>query len=160
MCDDEPLPPHPTSEANASTISGATRLGNRFRFRRNSHPEPNINASQASGGAAGGNPIGETLLAVEPIVPTVTVTVCAVLPICTGELDRPQVGGGVTVGLMLQVRLALPLNPPTAANEMLNVAFCPAEMVCEVWDPDAGAIVKSGGVAFVFVELRSTKRVD
>lgn len=59
---------------------------------------------------------------------------------------------------MLQVRPALLLNPPTDANEMLNVAFCPAEMVCEVGDPDAGAIVKSAGVAFV--ELSSTNIVD
>jgi hypothetical protein len=105
-----------------------------------------MNASQASGDAAGGNPIGEILLAVEPVVLTVTVTVCAVLPTWTDELDRPQVGGGATVGLMLQVRLALPLNPPTAANEMLNVASCPAEIVCEVGDPDAGATVKSAPV--------------
>jgi hypothetical protein len=59
---------------------------------------------------------------------------------------------------MLQLRFIPPLNPPTPLSARLNVAFCPAEMVCEVGDPDAGATVKSGGVTFV--ELRSTNIVD
>jgi len=59
------------------------------------------------------------------------------------KLNRLRVAGGVTVGLTPQVRLTLPLDPPTDANERLNVAFCPEKMVCEVDDPGAGAIVKS-----------------
>jgi len=145
VCEDEAPPPHPAHDANASTTSGAARPGSRFRFRRNSHPAPTASAVHARGIAAGGKPTGDSVPVVTgAVVATVTVTVCAVLPICTDELDRLQVGGGVTVGLMPQVRLTLPLNPPTDANERLNVAFCPAEMVCEVGNPDAGPTVKSG----------------
>jgi hypothetical protein len=35
---DEPLPPHPTQDANASMTIGKARVGSRLRLRRNNHP--------------------------------------------------------------------------------------------------------------------------
>jgi hypothetical protein len=64
------------------------------------------------------------------VVPTVTVTGCAVLPlICTEELEKPHVGAGLTGGLRLQLRLTVPVNDPDGVTTKLNIALCPALMV-------------------------------
>jgi hypothetical protein len=81
------------------------------------------------------------------VVPTVTVTDCDPLPvICTEEVDKPQVGAGVTDVLKLQLRVTAPTKDPDGAIVRLNVASCPALMACEVGDPDAAPIVKSDAV--------------
>jgi hypothetical protein len=75
----------------------------------------------------------------------VTVTDWLVVPlICTDELERLQVGGEVTAGVIAQLRFRVPVNPATGVSAKLNVALCPALTVFEVGDPDGGAIVKSG----------------
>lgn len=79
------------------------------------------------------------------VVPTFTVTVCVPLPlICTELLDKLQVGAGETTGVIAQVRFTVPVNDPVPANARLKLAVCPALMVCEVDEPDAAAIEKSG----------------
>lgn len=80
------------------------------------------------------------------VVPTVTVIDCAALPlICIEELDRVQVGGGVTAGVIPHFRLTVPVNDPEGARDKVNVALCPAFTVSEVDDPLAAEKVKSGG---------------
>lgn len=82
------------------------------------------------------------------VVPTVTFTSCAPLPlICTEELDRPQVGAGVTAGVMTQPKFTVPLKESVGAMTKLKFAVFPALTVWEVGDPEAGPIVKSGGAS-------------
>jgi hypothetical protein len=53
------------------------------------------------------------------VVPTVTVTDCAELPlICTVEVERPHVGAGDATGVITQERFTVPLN--AASGAMLN----------------------------------------
>jgi hypothetical protein len=79
------------------------------------------------------------------VVATITVTDCVPLPlICTDELERLQVGAGLTTGVMAQLRLTVPVKAPDGVTTKLNVAFCPALISSEVGDPDAGVILKSG----------------
>ena len=79
------------------------------------------------------------------MVATFTVTDCVPLPlIWTEELDRPQVGAGVTAGVMAQLRFTVPVNPPSGANARLKLAVWPAVMVWEVGEPDAEVAEKSG----------------
>ena len=62
--DGEPLPPHPTENANASTITGAARTGGRLRFRISDHPE----ASSVSGQIRGIGPVGKLTGGTNPVV--------------------------------------------------------------------------------------------
>jgi len=79
---------------------------------------------------------------------TVTVTGCAELPlICTEELEKLQVGAGVAIGLMLQLRLTAPLKDSDGLTTKRNFALCPTLMVCEADDPDPAPTLKSGAVA-------------
>lgn len=64
--------------------------------------------------------------------------------ICTEELDRVQSGAGDTTGVMLQLRLTVPLNDPVGARARVNFALCPALMVSEFDDPLTGPRVKPG----------------
>jgi len=80
-----------------------------------------------------------------PVVPTVTVMDWLPLPVSfTDEVDKLQVGAGVTAGVMLQFRLTVPVNDPEGATSKLNFALCPGLMVWEVGEPEAGLNVKSG----------------
>jgi hypothetical protein len=66
----------------------------------------------------------------EAVVPTVTVTGCALLPLtCTEELDKVQVGAGVTTGVMTQLKLTSPVNDPEGVMTKLKLAVCPALIV-------------------------------
>jgi len=88
------------------------------------------------------------------VVSTVAVTGWLPLPvICTEEFDKLQVGAGVTDGVMAQLRLTVPVNPPDGVTSKLNFALCPALMVCEVGDPEAGPIVKSGAACTTSVTV-------
>jgi hypothetical protein len=81
---------------------------------------------------------------VDATVATVTVTGCDPLPaICTEELDRLQVGAGVTTGVMPQVRLTVPLNDPVGARTRLKLAVCPALTIWDVGEPEAAPTAKS-----------------
>ena len=78
-------------------------------------------------------------------VPTVTVTGWAALLISTDELDKLQIGAGFTAGVMLQLRLTVPLNEPEGRISKLKCALCPGLMVWEVGAPGAAPMRKSGG---------------
>jgi hypothetical protein len=60
------------------------------------------------------------------------------------ELERAQVGAGVSVGVMAQLRFTVPENDPVGAKAKLKLAVCPALMVWEVGDPEPAPMVKSG----------------
>ena len=93
--------------------------------------------------------MGDSIAAVEgAVVPTFTVTDCGVVPlICSEGLDKLQVGPSVTVGVTAQLRLTVPLNMPDPAKLRLKLAVCPALMVCDVDDPEAGEMLKPGAAA-------------
>ena len=56
-----------------------------------------------------------------------------------------HVGAGVTVGVIAQLRLTVPVNDAIGASARVKLAVCPALMVCDVGDPEPASIVKSGG---------------
>lgn len=144
--DDEPLPPHDTNNAKASTTIGAPRAVSRLRFRTHSQIDPSNMNDHVRGTVPGGKLIGGTAPVVTgAVVATLTVTVCVPVPVsCTDELDKPQVGAGVTTGVMAQLRSTVPLNDPAGASARLKFAVCPAVMVCEVGEPGAEVTEKSG----------------
>jgi hypothetical protein len=47
----------------------------------------------------------------------------------------------------VHVRLTVPLNDPIDENAKLKLAVCPALMVCDDDDPEAGEMLKSGPAA-------------
>jgi hypothetical protein len=71
----------------------------------------------------------------------------ASLLICTEELDRLHVGGGVTVGVMAHVNFTVPVNDPVGMMAKLKLVVCPALTVWEVDDPEEAPRVKPGTVA-------------
>ena|ERR1700678_1833714 len=82
------------------------------------------------------------------VVATVTDTVwLAPFVICTEELDKAHVGAGEPACVMLQLRLTVPLNDPEDAMERVKFAPCPALIVCDVGDPEAGPRLKLAPVA-------------
>jgi hypothetical protein len=143
--DDELPPPHPTDDARTSTTIGAARAGSRLRFRSSSHPEPSHITVQVSGITPRRRSTRDTVpMVTGAVVPTVTVTGCAPLPVsCTEELDKLQTGAGVASAMMPQLRLTVPLNDPNGATTKLNLALCPALTVSETGDPEAGLNAKS-----------------
>jgi hypothetical protein len=115
-------------------------------LRSNNHAKLSNIPVHASGSDPDGKFTCDTLPVVTgAVVPTVTVTDWFPLPvICTEELDKPQVGAGLTTGVMAQLRFTVPVNPAEGVMTKLNLALCPAFMVCEVGDPEAAPIAKSG----------------
>lgn len=144
--DDELLPPHPTENTKASTTIGAVRTGKRLRFRAHNHADPrNSNIHANAIGPVGKLKRGILREVAGAVVPTFTVTVCVPVPlICTELLESVQVGAGVTTGVIAQLRFTVPVNDPIDAKARLKLAVCPAGTVCEVGEPDAEAIEKSG----------------
>ena len=56
-------------------------------------------------------------------VPTATATDAPPFPlICTEELDKLHVGGGVTAGVILQLRFKVPAKDPVDAKATLKLA--------------------------------------
>ena len=125
---DEP-PPHDTHNAKAVAIAGVLRTSNRLQPLANKSAKPdNIKAGNIAPG--GITMPGPTLVVVEAVVPTVTVTVWLVLLlICTEEPDRLHVGAGVTAGVIAQLRFTVPLKDSIAPNTSWKLAVCPALMV-------------------------------
>jgi hypothetical protein len=81
------------------------------------------------------------------VVATIAVTVCVLVAvICTEELDRLQIGASVTTGVMLQVKLTVPLNDSHAATTSLNFADCPE---LTVWEATLAEISKPGAVVLM-----------
>jgi len=78
------------------------------------------------------------------VVPTVAVNGAGVPFATLTELGTVHVGAGVTTGVMLQLRLTVPLKVPAGVTCMSNFALCPALMVCDVDCPNAGPTAKSG----------------
>jgi hypothetical protein len=118
-----------------------------LRERIHTHIDPSSINVKIRGIVPPGKPIsGTLLLVVGAVVPTFTVTDCVPLPLIgTEELDNVHVGAGVTDGVIAQLKLTVPVNAPVPANANEKLAVCPALMVCEVGDPEAVSIVKSGG---------------
>jgi hypothetical protein len=80
---------------------------------------------------------------VDAVVPTVTVTGWAVVPlICTEELESAQVGAGVAAGVMAHARLTVPEKVAVGVSDKVKVAFCPGVID---WELELLPIVKSGG---------------
>ena len=50
----------------------------------------------------------------------------------------------MTAGAIAQLRFTVPVNESIGAMATLKLAFCPAVMVWEVGEPEAGFILKSG----------------
>jgi hypothetical protein len=139
LWEDEVPPLHPTHDASASNIMGTAWAARGLRLRSSSHPEPsNINV-QVSGRAPDAVPTRDTVpMVTGAVVPTVTVTGCAPLPVSgSEELDKLQVGARVGAGVMPQLRLTVPVNDPTGVTTKLNFALCPALTVCETGAPEA-----------------------
>ena len=144
---DEP-PPHDTHGTKASTIIGAAASESLFFFGINSHAEPTNTDVDISSMALGQESRSDPVPAIRGwVVPTFTVNDCDPLPlICTEELDKVQGSAGVTAGVTAQFRLTVPLNFPVAPTTRLKLAVCPAFIVLEVGDPEAGLIVNPGAV--------------
>lgn len=153
VCDDEPPPQAVSvikliaSRSPAQRARGACRRDRRY-------------AAQSTGtaqisGAVGGKRIGAGVVPVVAgaVVPMLTVTEEVAVPLsCTEELERMHVGGGVTCGVMAQVRLMVPEKELAGVKFDVNVALCPA---VTVWAAGAAvATEKSGGA--VIVSVRGT----
>jgi hypothetical protein len=141
---DELLPPQDI-ENTISNVSGAANTRGRFRLPARRAAEPSSSNVHSSGRIVGGVPLRSTVpLVTDAVVATLTATVCVpLLLICTDEVDRLHVGAGVTIGVIAQLRLMVPVKDPTEVKSRLKFAVCPALMVCEV---DDGVMLKSGAV--------------
>jgi hypothetical protein len=81
---------------------------------------------------------------VAAVVETFTVTVAAVPWATLTEAGTEQTGAGVTAGMIAQLRLTVPINDPEGVTARLKDAVCPAEIVAEFEDPEAGPVEKPG----------------
>jgi hypothetical protein len=143
--DDEPLPPQLATAMKTTTIEVAARGCSRCRLPTSSRPEANRASVHPISLTPGRKLADDSASALAgAVVDTVTVNAVAVPPVRLTEPGKLQVGAGLTVGLILQLRLTVPLNELDGVTARLNVAFCPAAMSAELDDPDAGAIVNPG----------------
>jgi hypothetical protein len=97
-------------------------------------------------------PGGRLAEEIDPAVPAAVVDIFAVIAavapwVTVTDAGTEQAGPVVTEGVIAQVRLTVPLNDPAGVTERLKDAVCPAAMVAEFEDPDAGDIEKSGTAA-------------
>jgi len=138
-----PLPPlpHPMPDRNIPASSTPANISSLLRFRSRNIKSPRTGRDPRGKPPCDGCRTAAVVMGA--VVATVTVTVCAVVPeICTEELDKLQVGGGVAAGVITQLSETVPENDETGANDKLKFALCPALTFCEV--VDGGVIVKSG----------------
>jgi hypothetical protein len=99
-------------------------------------------------------PDGKSTDEIDPAVPAAVVDILAVAAaavpwVTLTEAGTVQTGAGVTAGVIAQVRLTVPLNDPDGVIARLKEAVCPAAMVAEFEDPEAGPIAKSGAAVAV-----------
>jgi hypothetical protein len=85
----------------------------------------------------------------DAVVDTLTATGAAAPWVTLTEAGKVQTGAGVTPGVIAQLRLTAPLNDPAGETVRLKDAVCPAAMVAEFEDPEAGPIAKSGAAVAV-----------
>jgi hypothetical protein len=96
----------------------------------------------------GGSLACETVPAVvAAVVDIFAVTAAAVLSATLTDAGTVQTGAGVTAGVIVQLRLTVPLNDPAGVTARLKDAICPAVIVAEFEDPEAGPIEKSGATS-------------
>jgi len=124
---------------------GAARADSRPCLLTKSKPEANRISVQVASLMPGRKLADDIVPAVlGAVVATVTVTGAAAPPVTLTEPGKVQLGGGVTTGVMLQVKLTVPLNAKAGVTTKLKVALFPAVMVDELDDPGAGPMAKSG----------------
>src|SRR5580700_1953933 len=85
----------------------------------------------------------------DAVVDTLTATGAAAPWVTLTEAGKVQTGAGVTAGVIAQLRLTAPLNDPAGETVRLKDAACPAAMVAEFEDPEAGPMAKSGAAVAV-----------
>ena len=126
-CELVPLPdPHPVSAVKAAMMSNALSVERYFRLRGTSRPTRTSSDIETVGKPARCS-VRAAATVTDPVVPTVTATVCAAAPLnCTEELDKEQAAAGVVAGAIAQLRLTAPENEPTGVSDTLNAALCPA----------------------------------
>lgn len=142
---DVPLPPQDIEESKRSSKPGAAMTDTRFPLHSSSIPAPKTVNMQANGVVSERKRISGTARAVvAAVVATCTEAPWAALPFTGTEDGSLQVGAGVTTGVMLQLKLTVPENDPTAVNDRPKSAVCPALIVWDVGDPGEEVMVKSG----------------
>jgi hypothetical protein len=152
---DPPPPPPPQADRpnNNTAIIGIARTGIFRRQPKNNKPEASRIIVQRSGIIPGGSLACE----IDPAVPGAVVEIFAVAAAAVPSVtltDDGTVhngagvnGAGVTAGVIAQLRLTVPLNDPAGVTARLKDAVCPAAIVAEFEDPDAGPMTKSGTAA-------------
>jgi hypothetical protein len=128
---------------NAKTIMAAGTAGLDRLLTNKRVERPKANVHPMSRVSVGNLCDGQPATLPEAVVPTVTITEVAEVPVTPTDPGTLQIGAGDAAGDMLQVRFTVPLNDPDGARDKLNVALCPAEIV-ELDDPEAVPKVKSG----------------
>lgn len=99
-------------------------------------------------------PGGKVTREIDPAVPAAVVDIFAVVAAAAPwvtliEAGTEQTGPVVAAGVTAQLRLTIPLNDPVGAIARLKDAVCPAVMVAEFEDPEAGPIEKPGAAVAV-----------
>jgi hypothetical protein len=83
------------------------------------------------------------LVVTDAVVATFTITDCiSPVPIVTDEADKVQVGGGVTAGVIVQLKLTFPENKLLEARVSSKFAVCPAAIAWEI-GPEPALSVKA-----------------
>ena len=96
----------------------------------------------------GGSLACETDPAIPPAVVDIFAVAAAAVPSVTLTDDGTvHNGAGVTAGVIAQLRLTVPLNDPAGVTARSKDAVCPAVIVAEFEEPEAGPIAKSGTAA-------------
>ena len=140
------LPPQAPMPKSSIAIIGIASVGLHRELPANNRPEASKRIIQATGIIPGGRLTRD----IDPPVPAAAVVVTfaaasAVVPTVTStEAGTVHTGAGVTTGVTAQLRLTVPLNDPAGVIARLKDAACPATMVAELEDPEAGVIAKSG----------------
>jgi len=84
-------------------------------------------------------------------VPTVTLTDCGPVPLIWTDAGKLQVGPFVTVGVIAQLKLSVPLSPPEDVRLRLKLAVWPAVIVSD--GGEVGLREKSGAAWTMSNEL-------
>jgi hypothetical protein len=142
--DDDDPPPQPAIAIKLKTILDAARVGRRRLPEKNNSEAPRTSAHAMipmPGGEVGATPPPPLP---DAVVPTATATGTAPPPVTLIDPGKLHIGDGVTAGVIPHVKFTVPLNDAAGVTVKLNVAVCPAAIVCEPDPPDATPNVKSG----------------
>jgi hypothetical protein len=105
---------------------------------------PKSKTNHTKGMVPGGRVIRCQTAVAADVVPTLTLTDWVPGPLTCTEAGALQVGGGVTDGVMAQLKLTVPVNAPDGVTSRLKFAVCPALIVRDVGEPGVGPREKSG----------------